>query len=148
MDGLRVTTRFESLVRSLPNDALARPATQLGTHHELGSDPGHRTEVTTPASLVVLRRRFVVWRIVDGQRLELGKELLAGAGCEPRPHLATELELAVLVVADRQGAEISRVSLPRRPATDDELLLGSHLELQPCRRPLPGLIPAPPKLGD
>ena len=53
-DGRRVAARLDALVGGLADDAVARPAAELGADHELRPDPGDATEVAAPAAAVVL----------------------------------------------------------------------------------------------
>ena len=53
---------------------------------------------------------------------------------EARADLAGVAQLAVLVVADEQRAELAARALRRREAADHQLLLGVALELQPVAR--------------
>ena len=139
---------LDPLERRLANAAVAGPAAELGADHELGPDPGDAVEVAAPATAVVLRRRRVERRRVGHERRHRRQQPLPGRGGEARADLAREPQLIALVDADRDGAEIAGVAFARRPATDDELLLGPDLELQPGRRPLAGLVARAAELGD
>ena len=66
----RVATRLEALVGGLADHPVARPATELRPDHELRPDPGHAAEIAAPAALVVLGRRRIERRVVDGQGAE------------------------------------------------------------------------------
>src|SRR6185295_13544352 len=59
-----------------------------------------------------------------------------------------EPQLAVVVVTHRQRAEIAGVALARCPATDDQLLFGPDLELEPRVRAPARFVSAAPELGD
>src|SRR4029078_12440925 len=86
-------------------------------------------------------------RRVDDERLHRGQEPLPSRGVEPRPDLAGEPQLPVLVAADRYRPEGARVPLARRPATDDQLLLRPDLDLDPRRRAPPRLVARAAELG-
>ena len=142
-DRQRVAARLEALERRLADEAVARPAAELGADHELGPDPvtspGRRP--SGPCSPWAAAGRTAASSI--GQRLELSRAgSLRIAPVEPGADLAGEPQLAVLVDADGDGPELPRVALARRPAADDELLLGPDLDLQPGRASAAGLVPA------
>src|SRR4051794_18256305 len=127
---------------------VAGPAAELGPDHELRADPGHATEVPAPAAAVVLRRWRVERRLLGDEWLHRREQALAGRRREAGADLAGKAQLAVLVHPDRDRPEIARVAFARRPAADDELLLGTDLELQPGRRPATRLIARAPELRD
>ncbi len=140
--------RLDALERRLADHAVARPAAELGADDELRADPGHADEVAAPAAAIVLRRGGIERRIVDAERRERLEQHPAIRRREARPDLAAEPELAVLVDADDERAEVAGVARPGRPAADDELLLGPDLDLEPGVRAPARLVARALELGD
>ncbi len=129
--GRRVARRIDALVGRLADLAVARPATDLGADHDLGTDPRDVLEVAAPSTTVVLRRRRVERRVVLDQRLEALEEVGPDRAGEAAADLAGEPQLAVLVHADGHRTEVPGVAAPRGPATDHQLLLRPDLDLEP-----------------
>src|SRR4051794_445704 len=144
----RITVALDALESRLANHAVARPATELGADDELWPDPGHSAEVAAPAPAVVLGRGRVEWRIVDLEGPQRVEHRPAGRAGEPPPHPSTEPELAVLVDADDERAEVPGVATPRGPAADHELLFRPDLDLQPGAGTAARLVARPLELGD
>ena len=134
-DLLRVAAGLDALVGRLADLAVARPTADLGTDHELGSDPSDVLEIATPSTTVILRRRRVERRAVLGQRLQPLEQVLPDRPGEATADLSGRSQLVALVHADGHRAEVARVAAPRRPAADHELLLGPDLDLQPGSSP-------------
>ncbi len=95
-------------------------------------------------------RRRVERAGIRGEVVEPGAEDPAHLGVEARADLAGEPERSALGLADADGdgAELAGVALPRGPATHDERLLGTRLDLQPGGGPSPRLVAAAAVLGD
>ena len=79
----------------------------------------------------------------DDGRQELGPVRVR----EARADLAGVAQAAVLVDADQERAEVDRLAGPLHPATDDELLLGTDLDLLPRHRPRSGHVRRAAVLG-
>src|SRR5690349_5074436 len=73
-------------------------------------------------------------RAVAMERLELLREVAQRRAREPGPDLARIAQLARVVVAQQQRAELDPRAGRRREAADHQLLLGRALELQPVAR--------------
>src|SRR5262249_10543499 len=147
-DLVRVAADLEALVRGLTDDALARPAADLGPDHELGPDPGDPPEVAAPAAAVVARWRRIERRRLDRERLHQRQEPFPGRTREPRSRPPRDPQLVALVGPASYRAEVAGVALARRPAADHELLLRADLQLQPGRRPAPRLVARSAELRD
>ena len=133
-DLARVAAALEPLERRLADVAVAGPATDLRADDELRPDPADAGEVAAPAAPVVRRGRRVERRARPSRaRRAAPRSSFARPAVEPGPDLAREPQLVVLVDADDHGPQLLRAPLPRRPAADDQLLLGPGLDLQPRR---------------
>src|SRR5207245_8669097 len=95
------------------------------------------------------------WRVhertrVAAQRLQPLGQVGKGSIREPGAHVARVQEPAVVVVVpDQQGADATlAVAGARVPASDDQLLAGMMLDLEPGPGPLAGLVGAVESLGD
>jgi hypothetical protein len=132
----------DAFERRLAHDPVPRPATDLGADHELRLHPRHESQLALP-----LGRR--VERCAIGlERGEAPAELRPPLAGEPRTNLPREPERIALVDADCERAQVLGVALARCPATDDELLLGPDLDLEPRRRPAAGLVRGAAELRD
>ena len=89
-DGLRVAPGLDTLVGGLADDAITRPASELGADHELRPDPRDVVELPAPTTLVVLGRRRIERGFVLGQRLETIQELAPDPGREAAPDFPGE----------------------------------------------------------
>ena len=148
MNGLGVSVGLDALEGRLADMAVAGPATDLGTDHELGRDPGDAREVAAPSTTVVLGRRRIERRVVLDERLQALEQVRPDRPGEAAADLAREPQLPVVVDADGHRPEVLGVATPRGPATDHQLLLRSDLDLEPGLGPPARLVPRAPQLGD
>src|SRR5215471_14021589 len=117
----------EPLERRGPQLTAARPLDEL----ELGDDL--RLDEVGRARRCDTR---LEWALVSGQRLELCVQVVERPVGEPGSNLARVHELALVVVADEQGARISApLAFPVEPAADDQLLSVMVLDLLPHAGP-------------
>src|SRR5262247_3611516 len=122
----------------LPDTAIARPLGKTNAAHEPRLDP------VVPASG---RRSLRKRRCGARQRPELLDDERECPVVEARAHLRDVDQLAALVEAQMERAEVSARALGYGVAADDELLLELALDLEPLPR-APGDVEAVALLGD
>ena len=137
---MRVLLELDALVGGLTDQAVAGPARELGADDELRAQPLGIASGRAGRRGRERRRIGREWR--DGGQ-ELGPVRIREAGAD----LAGISEAAVLVDADEERTEVDRPARPLHPATDDELLLGSDLDLLPRHRPRSGHVRRAAVLG-
>src|SRR6185369_14769905 len=139
-DLVRVLLELDALVRGLTHQAVAGPTGELGSDDELGAEPLGIASGRTGRRSRECRRIGREWR-------DRGQELGPVRIRETRPDLAGVAQAAVLVDTDQERAEIDRPAGPLDPATDDELLFGTDLDLLPGHRARSGDVCRPTVLG-
>src|SRR6478672_3900530 len=126
-DLVRVLLELDALVSGLADQAVAGPARELGADDELWAQP---LGIASGRA----RRRCRERRCIRGKRGDGCQEFGPVRIREARADLARVSQATVLVDADEEGAEIDGPARPLHPASDDELLLGSDLDLLPRHR--------------
>ena len=140
--GLRIVAFIDALECRLAHVTLPCPSSELRSNDELGLDPDDVSQ------LALSLRRGIEGGRLRLELLEPPAELLPGPRREPGADLAREPQLVALVDANGHRPEVLRISLARRIATDDELLLRTDLDLQPGRRSATRLVSRATELGD